>query len=293
MSTKKVILYFFVPFQPANRETRALARQGLTGSKLRGQRGCRELSKPLSGKAIPLHPVMRNLNTAIILRLTDRKQDAIAFSRGGERSGLREIVFEANAGGRVKMDDTPHVTFVCVRNRVRSTFAKFYLEDLFKKRGEKVRVSSAGFVPHVLKDQLAGAKIPFPDPLFNTSMSSLTREFLLEKGIRVPEGWRSKELSCDMVDQADLVITALGAQKDELCVLYKKACGKIASIRELSEKKGYLFSEDFAALPLDRKYWYHAEEDLKYVSIVLREWEQSLISAVPNIIRRLGMSKKI
>ena len=98
------------------------------------------------------------------------------------------------------MDGNPHVTFVCVRNRVRSTFAEFYLEDVFRKRGEDATVSSAGFVPQVLKDQLAGALIPFPDPFFNTSMSRLTREFLLEKGIRVPEDWRSKELSPEMVD---------------------------------------------------------------------------------------------
>ena len=223
--------------------------------------------------------------------MTDRKQDVIAFSCEGERSGLPEIVFEANAGGRVKMDETPHVTFVCVRNRVRSTFAKFYLEDLFRKKGENATVSSAGFVPQVLKDQLAEAMIPFPDPLYDASMSSLTREFLLEKGIRVPEDWRSKELSFEMVDQADLIITAIGAQKEELCGLYEEACHKIFSIREMSGKKGYLFSEDFSALPLDQNYWYYAEEDPKNVSKVLREWEQSLIRAIPNITKRLGMRK--
>ena len=136
------------------------------------------------------------------------------------------------------MDGNPHVTFVCVRNRVRSTFAKFYLEDFFRKSGEKATVSSAGFVPQVLKDQLAGARIPFPEPLFNAPMSRLTREFLLEKGIRVPQDWRSKELSPEMVDQADLIVTAIGPQKEELCELYREASEKIVSIRELSEKQG-------------------------------------------------------
>lgn len=185
------------------------------------------------------------------------------------------------------------MTFVCVRNRVRSTFAEFYLEAVFRKRGEGATVSSAGFVPQVLKDQLAEALIPFPEPLYNTSMSDLTREFLLGKGIKVPEGWRSKELSREMVDQADLLVTAHGAQKEELCALYKEACIKIVSIRELSEKKGYLFSEDFSALPLDQNYWYYAEEDPKNVSIVLREWEQILIRAIPNITRSLGMHKNV
>lgn len=188
---------------------------------------------------------------------------------------------------------TPHVTFVCVRNRVRSTFAKFYLEDLFRKKGEKAKVSSAGFVPQVLKDQLARAGIPFPEPLFDAPMSRLTREFLLEKGIRVPEDWRSKQLNAEMVDRATLIITALVPQKDELCELYKAASAKIVSIRELSEKKGYLVSEDFSALPLDQNYWYYAEEEPKYVSRVLQEWEKTLVSAIPNIAARLGMGKKV
>lgn len=187
------------------------------------------------------------------------------------------------------MDMSPHVTFVCVRNRVRSIFAEFYLGDVFRKGGDGATVSSAGFVPQVLKDQLAEAQIPLPEPLFNAATSRLTRDFLLEKGIRIPEGWRSKELSAEMVAKADLIITALGAQKDELCVLYKEARPKIFSIREMSEKKGYLFSEDFYALPLDQNYWYYAEEDPKYVSRVLQEWEKTLARAIPNIIRRLGM----
>lgn len=191
------------------------------------------------------------------------------------------------------MDGNPHVTFVCVRNRVRSTFAKFYLEDFLRKRGEKATVSSAGFVPQVLKDQLAGAGIPFPVPLFDAPMSRLTSEFLLEKGIRVPQDWRSKALNAEMVDRASLIVTALGPQKDELCDLYKEASAKIVSIRELSEKQGYLVSEDFSAVPLDQNYWYYAEEEPGYVSRVLREWEKTLASAIPNITARLGMGKKV
>jgi len=175
---------------------------------------------------------------------------------------------------------------------VRSIFAEFYLEDVFRKGGDGATVSSAGFVPQVLKDQLTEALIPFPEPLFNAATSRLTREFLLEKGIRVPEDRRSKELSAEMVDKADLIITALGAQKEELCGLYEEACPKIFSIREMSEKKGYLFSEDFSALPLDQDYWYYAEEDPKNVSKVLREWEETLIRAIPNITKRLGMGER-
>ena len=201
--------------------------------------------------------------------------------------------FLGDTSGSVKVDGNPHITFVCVRNRVRSVFAQFYLEDVFRKRGDAATVFSAGFVPQVLKDQLAEARIPFPEPLFNTSMSRWTREFLLEKGIRVPEDWRSKELSAELIDRSDLIITAIGPQKEELCALHEEACRKIFSIREMSDKKGYLLSEDFSALPLDQNYWYYAEEDPKYVSRVLLEWEKTLVNAIPNITRILGMSKKI
>jgi protein-tyrosine-phosphatase len=189
------------------------------------------------------------------------------------------------------MNGNPHVTFVCVRNRVRSIFAEFYLGDFFRKRGEAATVASAGFVPQMLKDQLNEARIPLPDPFFNTTMSRWTREFLLEKGLRVPEDWRSKELSAEMVDRSDLIITAIVVQKEELCGLYKEACAKIFAIREMSENAGYLLSEDFSALPLDQNYWYYAEEDAKYVSRVLREWEKTLVSAIPNITARLGMAR--
>ena len=140
----------------------------------------------------------------------------------------------------------------------------------FAKGVRMPRSRRPGLCPKCLRINWLDPLSPFPDPLYNTSMSQLTREFLLEKGIRVPEDWRSKELSPEMVDQADLIITAIAAQKEELCDLYEEACHKIFSIREMSEKKGYLFSEDFSALPLDQNYWYYAEEDPKYVSKTLR-----------------------
>jgi protein-tyrosine-phosphatase len=225
------------------------------------------------------------------LVLTDRKQDAIAFPYGGEWLGFPDTLFLEDASGRVEMDGNLHVTFVCVRNRVRSHFAAFYLEDLLRKRGEQATVGSAGFVPQALKDHLAEARIRLPEPLFCTSMSRLTREFLLEKGIKVPEDWRSRELSREMVDRTDLIFTALVPQKKELCNLYKEACHKFFAIRELSESTGYLLSENFSGPPLDQNYWNYAEEDPGYVSLVLREWEKELVNAFPNITRRLGMGK--
>jgi protein-tyrosine-phosphatase len=185
------------------------------------------------------------------------------------------------------MEGLPRMTFVCVGNRVRSVFAEFFLPKVLRKMGAEAEVSSAGFVPRALRDHLARANINLPEPFFNRPMSELTKAALREKGITVPEEWRSKELSLQMVQEADVVITALGAQKEELRTLYKEEGHKIFSAREMAGEEGYLFFEDFSALPLDRGSWDHVEEDPKYVSRTLREWEQSLIRLIPNITRRL------
>ena len=120
----------------------------------------------------------------------------------------------------------PHVTFVCVGNRVRSTFSEFYLADRFSERAEKISIFSAGFMPQALKDQLAEARIPIPEPFFERPMSELTRAALDEKGIRVPDGWRSKELTPEIIEKTDLVVTAVGVQKEELSAIYKNARSK-------------------------------------------------------------------
>jgi len=182
----------------------------------------------------------------------------------------------------------PHVTFVCIGNRVRSTFAEFYLADRFSERAEKPAVSAAGFIPQALKDQLAEARIPIPKPFFERPMSELTRAALDEKGIRVPDGWRSRELTPEMIEETDLLVTALGVQKEELSNIYKDARDKIFSIRDLSEREDYLLFEDFSAPVLDENYWHYVEEDPEFVSEILRVWEETLIKAIPNILRQLG-----
>ena len=182
---------------------------------------------------------------------------------------------------------TPEVLFVCVGNRVRSTFAELYLTDRFGKKGIDIRVSSAGFFPRGLKDRLNQNRIPSPEPFYNRPMSEVTKTALREKGIRAPEGWRSKKLSPEMVKKANLLITALGMQKEELVSRYEDQREKIFSIRELLKTEDYLFFEDFTKVPMDDNFWQYCEEDPEYVAKVIRTWEQTLIKAIPNIIKQL------
>jgi len=182
---------------------------------------------------------------------------------------------------------TPEVLFVCVGNRVRSVFAELYLSDMFGKKGIDIRVSSAGFFPQGLKDLLNRNHIPSPEPFYSRPMSEVTMTALRQKGIRVPEGWRSKELSPAIVKKANLLVTALGMQKNELASRYEDECAKIFSIRELLKTEDYLFFEDFTKVPMDASFWQYCEEDPEYVATVIRTWEQTLIKAIPNIIKQL------
>jgi protein-tyrosine-phosphatase len=185
-----------------------------------------------------------------------------------------------------------HVIFVCVSNRVRSTFAEFLFPEMMRERDERlvneIKVSSAGFIPQTLKDRLSKAHVRLPEPFFNRPMAEATRTTLLKKGIMVPTEWRSKELSPDMVQEADLMITALPDQKEELLHLYPKAKDKFVTIREMSKWEGYLFFEDFAIPPMDDTFWDYVEGNSDYVSKVISITEETLTRALPNILRKLG-----
>jgi protein-tyrosine-phosphatase len=181
------------------------------------------------------------------------------------------------------------VLFVCVGNRVRSAFAEFYLRNWFTKRGLDIAVSSAGFIPQILTDRLAELNIPSPQPFYNRPMSELTMAALLEKGFRVPKGWRSKKLTLEMIKETDLLITALPAQKEDILSLYKEAQNKVFTIRDLAKRDDYLFFEDISIPSYNDNFWHYVEEDPQYVSRTLQTWEQTLIGAIPKIIERLGI----
>lgn len=150
-------------------------------------------------------------------------------------------------------------------------------------------MSSAGFMPQKLRDQLTGMQVPFPDPFYNCPMAEGTRAALLKKGIVVPAEWRSKAIRPEMIEDADLIITALPEQKEDLISLFPKARSRIFTIRELARFDGHLVFEDFIGLPLDDTYWDYVEENSDYVSRIIRETDETLIRAFPNILEQLGI----
>lgn len=188
------------------------------------------------------------------------------------------------------------VVFVCISNRVRSAFAEFLFAKMLAERDEtlmnEVKASSAGFVPQTFRDQLAEVHVGFPDPFYNRHMAETTRAALFKKGIVVSAEWRSKELSPEMMKDADLIITALPEQKEELINLFQKARSRIFTTREISKWDEYLISEDPTGIPLDHTFWDYVEENPDYVSKVILETEKTLVRAFPNILKHLGLESR-
>ena len=193
----------------------------------------------------------------------------------------------------MKRREPRHVLFLCIGNRTRSVFAELFFRKLLKDHclTDEITVTSAGFILQRFKDQLSELHIGFPEPFYTRPIAEATRTVLLTHAITVPDGWRSQEVSAHMVESADLIITALPEQKEDLAELYPHALHKIQTIREISRWDGYLLMEDFNGYPLDDRLWDYIEEDLPYVSAMLSKMERLLIRAVPYVLERLGQAR--
>jgi protein-tyrosine-phosphatase len=186
-----------------------------------------------------------------------------------------------------------HVLFVCVRNRVRSVFAQYYLEKLVREKNEalaeNIKISSAGFYPKKLSDILDEAHIPKQDPFFDRDMSHVVREFLHHKGIASPDGWRSRPLTPELVAEADLIIVAIAAQKEEILKQYPDVSKKLFTFREMAAFEESILFEAFSGLPMDDTFWAYCEDYSPYVSKVIEEVEELLNLGYHNILKQLGV----
>lgn len=188
-----------------------------------------------------------------------------------------------------------HLVFVCIGNRNRSSFAEFFFSKLISQKDNQfvdaIRVTSAGFLPQRMKDKMATLKIGMPDPFFGRPLAQTTRTCLLRLNITVSDGWRTRELTPELAEQADLIITALPGQKNDIMWLYPKVAERIFTMREISRWDDYLLQEDydFKEIPRDSTLWDYVEENYEYVNNILFEMEKMLIKAYPNIMEKLGL----
>ena len=138
-----------------------------------------------------------------------------------------------------------HILFVCVSNRVRSVFSEFIFPKMVKGETERlgkgvVEASSAGFIPKRLANLLEKNRIAYPEKFYGRDMSKITREVLLHREIAVPIQWKSKELTSQKMNEADLVMVALSTQKEDLIGLYPNARNRLFTFREMAEFENYL-----------------------------------------------------
>jgi protein-tyrosine-phosphatase len=185
-----------------------------------------------------------------------------------------------------------HVLYICVRNRVRSVYAEFYLrKQLIEKLGpiaEEIKISSAGFYPKILRDILDEAKISAPEPFFYTNMSSVVRELLRKNEMPVPDGWRSKPLTPDLITTADVVVTALSWQKEEIAGEFPEVRDKIFTFREMAAWDDDILFETITGLPMDESFWDFCEENPPYVTKVIGEVEELMNRGFPCMLKNLG-----
>jgi len=144
-----------------------------------------------------------------------------------------------------------------------------------------------------MKEKLAELQIGFPDPHFGRPLALSTRTVLLQEGIAVPDGWKTKPLTTEVAREADMIITVLPEQKKELIDLYPEAGAKIVTIREISKWDGTLSWEEhskYKRLPSDIDFWDYVEENRDHVSNSLSEMKKMLIMAYSDILDQLGLN---
>jgi protein-tyrosine-phosphatase len=194
---------------------------------------------------------------------------------------------------REKAKTTRHVLFLCLRNRVRSVFAEFFIREMLKRESEalaeNIIVFSAGFYPEEVKAFLNEAKVSPPVPFYGIDMSGVARELMREKGMAVPDVWESKALTPEMVEIADLIVVALSPQKGELSLLYPEHGRKVVTLREMAQSEEFVVFESFSDIPIEGDVWGYWEGNPSYVAKTILEVENFLIMAYPRIIERLGL----
>jgi protein-tyrosine-phosphatase len=189
--------------------------------------------------------------------------------------------------------------FVCISNRNRSPFAEFFFSKLISERDTnlipKIRLMSCGFIPQKMRERIAALQVGFPDPFYGRPLALSTRTVLQEEGIAVPDGWKTKPLTPEVVKEADMIIVVLPEQKKDLIELYPEVAPKIFTIKEISQREDRLiWEQDFMRkrIPSDVYFWDYVEENLDHVSMALSQMKEMLIMAYSDILDKLGLNNE-
>jgi len=105
------------------------------------------------------------------------------------------------------------------------------LIDNFPRLAEKVKIGSAGIIPREYLRHAEAKGITFQYPLFGKNPNIYALQYLAEKGIDV-SSYRSRELTKDMVMEADLILAIDRLIRVEVLHLYPETSGKAFTFKE-------------------------------------------------------------
>ena len=105
------------------------------------------------------------------------------------------------------------------------------LIDNFPQLMEKAVVGSAGIIPREYLRHAETKGITFQYPLFGKNPNIYAIQYLAKKGIDV-SSYRSRELTKDMVMEADLILAVDRLIKGEVLYLYPETSGKVFTFKE-------------------------------------------------------------
>ncbi len=186
------------------------------------------------------------------------------------------------------------VLFVCIFNVKRSVIAEHLLRQSLNEMGEvfadAIEVSSAGFLGEEISKWFKDNNIPYPEPLYHRIPPDYILKLLLERGVDLSQH-RSKPISKDILDNADLIIPLLDILKRDIVAAFPKYEGKIVLPREFIDTGKDFFWEDTSNVPNDGSMFEFAHNDPHYVNTVIEEIEEYIADASTSIINSVLFKK--
>jgi protein-tyrosine-phosphatase len=105
------------------------------------------------------------------------------------------------------------------------------LIDDFPRLAEKVKIGSAGIIPKEYLRHAEAKGITFQYPHFGKNPNVYALQYLSKKGIDV-SSYRSRELTKDMVMEADLILAIDRLIKGEVLYFYPETSDKVFTFKE-------------------------------------------------------------
>ena len=187
------------------------------------------------------------------------------------------------------------VLFVCIFNVKRSVIAEHLFRKTLNEKGDvlenAIEVSSAGFLGQEISEWFKENQIPYPTPLYHRAPPAYIQKSLLKRGVDLSKH-RSKPISKDILDKADLIIPVLEILKRDIVKVFPECEEKIVLPRELIESDKNFFWEDTSNVPNDKRMFEFAHNDPQYVKTVVNEIEEFIAEAASNIVNRVLLHEK-